>query len=339
MYVDKFTLEDLIEFHKIEFEIDKGYYYDEGRNYQIGQTITHLFKTRREMKDQDNAIEQVYKLLMNSAYGRTLLKPFEDEKVYVSAKNQEAYLVRHYDSIKMVQELHDNSFEITQQKPIIEHYNLAHIGVEVLSMSKRIMNEVMCLAEDIGVEIYYQDTDSTHTPVEDIPRLKEAYFKKYGRVLEGDAMGQFNCDFDSKKIGKNYLKINFEKKYGRPPTEKEMKDKKIKKEFKVRIVSEESVFLGKKCYCDKLVAQGDDGGEIYGVDYHIRMKGVSGDAIDDKLLEEDIDPIELYKQLFDGEEITFDLACRGKKACFETMEDGTMTTREIFQRLIKFGED
>ena len=131
----------------------------------------------------------------------------------------------------------------------------------------------------------------------------------------------------------------YTKKYGRPPTEKEMKDKIIKKEFKVRIVSEESVFLGKKCYCDKLVAQGDDGGEIYGVDYHIRMKGVSGDAIDDKLLEEDIDPIELYKQLFDGEEITFDLACRGKKACFETMEDGTMTTREIFQRLIKFKKD
>lgn len=29
-------------------------------------------------------------------------------------------------------------------------------------MSKRITNEVMCLALDIGCHIYYQDTDSMH---------------------------------------------------------------------------------------------------------------------------------------------------------------------------------
>ena len=141
--------------------VDRGYYYNEGRNYQIGETIEHLFQTRLAMKKKKNAVEQVYKLLMNSAYGRTLLKPFEDEKVYVSEKNHDKHLVRHYDSVKSVQKLHDNSFEITQQKPIIDHYNLAHIGCEVLSMSKRIMNELMCLAEDIGINIYYQDTDST----------------------------------------------------------------------------------------------------------------------------------------------------------------------------------
>ena len=55
-------------------------------------------------------------------------------------------------------------------------------------MSKRIMNELMCLAEDVGVDIYYQDTDSTHTPVKDIPLLKEAYLKKYGRELEGSPL-------------------------------------------------------------------------------------------------------------------------------------------------------
>ena len=336
IWVDKFALEDLIEFQKVEFDIIKGYYYNEGRNYQIGETIEHLFNTRKTKKDEDNAIEQVYKLLMNSAYGRTLLKPFEEEKVYVKAKQEERHLVRHYDSIVHSQKLHDDSFEITQIKPIVNHYNLAHIGCEVLSMSKRIMNELMSLAEDIGVNIYYQDTDSTHTPVADIPRLKEAYFKKYGRELCGDNMSQFNCDFDSKKLKKKYLKINFKKKYGREPTDDEMSDKKIKKEFKCNIVSEESVFLGKKCYCDKLIVEGDDGGKLYGVDYHIRMKGVSGDAIADKLLEEGIDAIELYDILHSGKMVKFDLCCRQVKACFETMKDGTMTTKDKFTRDIQF---
>jgi hypothetical protein len=339
IFVDKFALEDLIQFQKIEFNIIKGYYYDEGRNYQIGETIEHLFNTRLKKKEEGNAIEQIYKLLMNSAYGRTLLKPFEEEKVYVKAKQEERHLVRHYDSIIRSQKLHDDSFEITQLKPIVSHYNLVHIGCEVLSMSKRIMNEVMCLAEDIDVDIYYQDTDSTHTPVDKIPDLEEAYFKKYGRVLCGDKMGQFNCDFDSKKLNKKYLKIHFNKKYGRLPTDDEMNDKKIKKEFKIGIVSEESVFLGKKCYTDKLIVKGDDGGKLYGVDYHIRMKGVSGDAIMDKLCEEDIDVMELYDRLHSGEAIEFDLCCRGMKACFESMKDGTMTTKDKFPRVIKFSNE
>ena len=79
IHIDKYALEDLIEFQDIEFNIIKGYYYDEGRNYQIGKTIQHLFNTRKAKKDEimpdgskGNSIEQVYKLLMNSAYGRTL---------------------------------------------------------------------------------------------------------------------------------------------------------------------------------------------------------------------------------------------------------------------------
>lgn len=41
----------------------------------------------------------------------------------------------------------------------------------VLSMSKRIMNEVMCTAEDIGCKIYYQDTDSMQMSKEDVEKL------------------------------------------------------------------------------------------------------------------------------------------------------------------------
>ena len=51
----------------------------------------------------------------------------------------------------------------------------AHCGVEVLSMSKRIMNEVMCLAEDIGIDIYYQDTDSIHLKTQDVPSLVKKF--------------------------------------------------------------------------------------------------------------------------------------------------------------------
>jgi hypothetical protein len=53
-------------------------------------------------------------------------------------------------------------YEVKTINPINNHFNNASCGVEVLSMSKRIMNEVMCLAEDLKLKIYYQDTDSMH---------------------------------------------------------------------------------------------------------------------------------------------------------------------------------
>ena len=47
-------------------------------------------------------------------------------------------------------------------KEIDTHFNRQHCACEILSMSNVIINEVMCLAEDIGVDIEYTDTDSMH---------------------------------------------------------------------------------------------------------------------------------------------------------------------------------
>jgi hypothetical protein len=62
---------------------------------------------------------------------------------------------------------------IKEVKPIDKYFNFTLLGVQILSMSKRIMNEVMCLAFSIGCHIYYQDTDSMHIEVADVPRLKK----------------------------------------------------------------------------------------------------------------------------------------------------------------------
>lgn len=47
----------------------------------------------------------------------------------------------------------------------------------------------MCLADDINIKIYYQDTDSMHIKQNDINKLWEAFESKYSRSLVGTAMG------------------------------------------------------------------------------------------------------------------------------------------------------
>ena len=60
-------------------------------------------------------------------------------------------------------------------KSSLSHYKYVHCGVEILSMSKRIMNKVFSCADNIGVRIYYQDTDSIHLNYDDVDKVVKRY--------------------------------------------------------------------------------------------------------------------------------------------------------------------
>ena len=51
------------------------------------------------------------------------------------------------------------------------------------------MNEVMCLAYDNNIGIYYQDTDSMHIENDKLKQLEELFEKKYDRKLIGKSLG------------------------------------------------------------------------------------------------------------------------------------------------------
>ena len=302
MCVDKITLEEIIKYHKIDFEIVRGYYFNEGRNMGLKPAINHLFNKRLEAKKQKNPIQSVYKLLMNSSYGKTLLKPIDTDTKFISKKEIEDFMGRNYNWIIEAEELPcGRTYKVKLHKSINEHFNLVQCGVEVLSMSKKIMNEVMCLAEDLNIDLYYTDTDSMHIDNSKINYLAEEYEKRNNRKLIGKSMGQFHTDFDSDIL-------------------------------KGEITATRSIFLGKKCYIDEL--KGNDSGDL--VDYHIRLKGVPNASILDYCYNKKITPYELYEKLYEGEEITFDMTCGGKKVNFKFHNNLTISTLDEFNRKIKF---
>ena len=307
LYVCKFVLEDLIEFHNIEFDIIDGYYYDEGRNNNLRDVIDFVFNERLKMKKEKNPLQEIYKLIMNSAYGKTLQKSHPEKVEFKNENDIDKFIDKNYNYIKSYQELYsEGSFKkylVKLEKGIEEHFNNAPAGVEVLAMSKRIMNEVMCLAEDNGLEIYYQDTDSMHIKECDIKTLASKYEEKYHRELIGKGMGQFHSDFDSDVIVED-------------------------------IHATESIFLGKKCYIDKLEGKDENGNAV--VDYHIRMKGVSNNAIKHKAKIEQRDFIDIYKSLLDCNKELFDLCCGGEKINFEYNSNYTITTKKEFNRVLSF---
>ena len=272
MVVDQIMFEDLIKFHKIEFNVLRGYYWHGNRDHRIRDTIRKLFNLRAQYKKdgKKDGIQQVIKLIMNSGYGKSIQKPIDNDIKYINEDKIEHYVYEHYHSIKKYRKIpNSKQYLVKLNKTVDNQFNNCVFGICVLSMSKRFMNEVMCLAEDLGINIYYHDTDSMHIEHDKINTLSKKYKEMYHRELNGeDVIGCFHNDFD------------------------ELKDA-----YAITHIS-----LRKKMYYDEL--QNDEGGHAE----HFRMKGIPNNVVSDHAQRYFNGSVrQIYEYMFDSNEVEFNL--------------------------------
>jgi hypothetical protein len=319
VYVDKITLEDYIKFHQIEYEFLDGIYWNEGFNPNLGLLVKELFEERKRYKKEGaDVIQNMIKLIMNSCYGKTIMKKSKTEIIYMNKnkfnkstkqwttanENMNNYIYNNFNSITSYKEINDNQIELKKCK-MDTSYNIGHAGVIILSMSKRIMNEVMGTASDNDIDIFYQDTDSQIMRNEDIPILARLYKQEYDKDLIGSELGQFKSDYNLKgTVGE--------------------------------IVATKGIFLGKKSYICVLEGQDKNGKIINGT--HHRMKGMTEAGINDYVNKNcGNDYFTLYSKLAKGNEIEMTLNPTDKNVMFEYTNTG-VRTRETgeFKRTLCF---
>lgn len=328
--VDNIALEDFIKYQEAEVTILRGYYWNQGYNDRINDVIRYLYSRRLYYKTGDgrltdpktgvktpNSIESSYKLLLNSAYGYTLLSPPDSETVTLTPPAAKKFIRYNFNYIKDYSYVDGGKYwTIHTIKPIHDHFNLSIAGIQVLSMSKRIMNEVMCLAEDLEIPMYYQDTDSIHLDATRTEQLTEAFSQTYGKEpwfkpLYGNQLGQFNSDFKMDGIAED------------------------------KITCINGVYIGKKCYYEQLQGIDSEGNLHY--DDHIRMKGVGDKCVVWRCKELECAILALYTRLSQpGEGETFDLLKDDKgwsKPKFIFHPDYTISNREVFNRFITFDKE
>ncbi|CAL6032980.1 DNA_polymerase [Hexamita inflata] len=297
-FLDTIGLQELVLRQNFKYEIISGVY-TEKRDYTIQKIIKFMFDERVKCKEADNPLQAVYKLMMNSSYGKTI-EGDRNETIEIYEESQIEKLYNKYDQINSVQQYGDK-FCVKLEKECCEQTGYHHIGIQILSMSKRIMNEVMALAEDEKIKIYYQDTDSMQLKGNDLVKLNKKFKAKYDRELIGKKMGQFHSDFKSKKGKVQYGA------YG--------------------------VYISKKVYCVKLRVQ--DKKEKFCYDYHIRMKGVTSECITQKADElYGGDVIKLYQDLANGKAIEFDLC--NAKVFMKKQDDYSYVNLSEFKRTLQF---
>lgn len=320
--IDSITLEDYINFHEIEYEILDGVYWDEGVNKKMGEIVQKLFSERLKIKKTNKALANVIKLMLNSAYGKTIMKKTNTEKKIVKTSHKRKkengewekekhtdfndYVYNNFNTIKSYRRVNGDNFEV-ESICCDNTYNRGHIGCAILSMSKRIMNEVFNVANDNNYPIYYTDTDSLHCNLEDVVKLEEKYEERYNKVLNGPQLEQFHTDFDLDGA-------------------------------EGEIFASKSIFLGKKSYIDILESVDKNGNKING--HHIRLKGITEEGLEDAAKKYENGYFGLYEDLADGNEVKIILnpyneSKNSKKVLFE-FGDGCVSTKKEFIRSVKF---
>ena len=334
--IDSTTLQDYIKFQKIEYEILEGVYWDEGGSDKMGKVIKHLFDARLKYKQTNKALANTIKLMLNSSYGKTIMKKTTTEKLIINtssktydkknkkwvdkkATNLESYVYNNFHTIKSYRKLNDTVYEV-QRTCADDSYNRGHIGCAILSTSKRIMNEVFDIANTEKFPIYYTDTDSLHCNHDDVVKLNLSYWLEYKKELTGIQLEQFHTDFNMLTGKEGDL------------------DRKERQGKGEEIYSTTLIPLGKKSYMDCLESKDKDGNIITGT--HIRLKGITTEGIlaESKKYEEG--SLGLFKELAKGTAIVMTLNPFNKeenkqKVLFD-FKNGRVSTRTPFTRKVKF---
>lgn len=341
--IDKVMLEDCVKYHEIDFEIKRGIYWNEGFNPKVKETVEKLFKLRLDAKKNKNPIQEIYKLILNSAYGKTCLKETKTKTKYIYGEEEyKKFIIKnfnlHKETVIMKTNLNKKCFKIILNNSVFDHVNRVHCGGIILSMSKRIMNEVTfaaSVAKKEKINIYYVDTDSMHIEKDKLKDLEKNYKKLYKRDLIGKNLGQFHSDFSlMKEVDDGKHIIDCEDVYA---TETILVDKKIycdkirgKKvmyeldEFNTRIDSTKKEFFN------------ENGDPVYLEDFHFRLKGVSSNSI--KYYAEQHYNNDISKIFKSNKIIEFDLLA-DDQVKFEYIKNGGICSKNKFNRKIDFRRD
>ena len=306
VYVDRITLEDYIKFQEIEYEIIEGIYWDSGYNTKLKDVIINLFNERQRVRKQDESLGDMIKLTMNSVYGKTGQRKSEERVVYKKHDLGESY---YYENFGIIKDFHKNKFNTRiVEKDFDDSYSFNYIASLILSMSKRIMNEVFDIMNDNNMPVYYTDTDSIHCRKSDQELLKILYKQKYNKDLIGKELGQFSSDFKIDNC-ENVDSVKF-------------------------------ICLAPKVYMDVLVGF-DKENKQKKVETHVRIKGINNTSINHEIKKRKgskVDAlISIFEDLKNGVEIEFVLNPTKYDASFE-YNNGKVSSREVgeFKRTLCF---
>ncbi len=134
------------------------FWYESSRIYY--NCIEFMYNERLKLKKEDNPMEYVIKIIVNSMYGKNL-EMIDNETIFTKEEEIKDKISTS-ELLKNGQYQHNvNLLNPIYRKPL-------HLGSFILSYARKIMNNFI---RKIGVEnVFYSDTDSVYVPIESVEK-------------------------------------------------------------------------------------------------------------------------------------------------------------------------
>ena len=154
LVVDSILLKEWIKYCSIKYSFVRGVEWSVIDNIVMRDRMQTLFDMKISYPSEKKAIIKTIKLLMNSCYGKTIVK-HQDYTLKIFS-NLDLFCSKNYNSIRDISKI-GNKY-IAKVNDVSLQYNRVHIGCSILSSSKKIMYSLL----DKCNNVYYCDTDSMH---------------------------------------------------------------------------------------------------------------------------------------------------------------------------------
>ncbi len=163
--------------YRIEFQ--EGYTWE--HSAKIFETYIDELFVKKQNAEKGSASYLLYKLFMNSLYGKTIQRPIADDDCFVS-KNAEFWAFYNKHHIKEMEFMGEDMMYLSgpprdEREQFLKISKPCHVGSFVLGYSRRIMLQYMMESNpyfnspnanlQIAHDFYYTDTDSLHVHARD----------------------------------------------------------------------------------------------------------------------------------------------------------------------------
>jgi hypothetical protein len=293
------TLKDAIKYQNAKVTRVYTMVRFEGTCDRFAQFIKTLFTLRLIFKAIKLPCQNTIKLMMNSSYGRTILKQCNYKKMYKRVLTDtdkvkfSRFLSKNYYYIKPELNKVGNFIKVQKRSLTDNPSGYPHVGSHILEVSKFLMNKMFNRIYEKGLSVYYTDTDSIHVKAESLNFISD---------MLGEDMTQFHSDFG--EVGYRGLSSG------------------VCGPDRIGIFAIRSVFVMKKCYYDKLFCINNKTNK-YEIIEHKRVKGITSEFMDEKK----------YEMLLNGDSLECDL-CQFRDLVLRKTKAGTLVTLNSFKRAI-----
>jgi hypothetical protein len=174
--MDRYDIEDQTEKCKMKYKILRGYVWDSG-TISVKDFILNLYNMKRDSETPE--MKNIYKLMLNSIFGKTLQKGNKTEvyKIFSDGSKFDDAVFKYQ---KRVKQIDYEKRELILEKPYDNSFNFGFIGTAILSLAKRKINRIFEYCENHHIKILYHHTDSLMIQASDLRFFVDKLTKRIG---------------------------------------------------------------------------------------------------------------------------------------------------------------